>query len=92
MSKSLIFSFFGIKASKSIFFNIIRNEKLKGLDIKVLTKMRIFINEIVLSLYSHRFKIESILFYNILRRILYLFIYNFLKIRLYYLKEIIKLK
>ena len=67
-------SFFEIENNKIIFFNIIKNRGLKDRDIKILTNIKSFINKIVLSLYSHRFKIKSILFRNILKKnYIYLF-------------------
>ena len=59
---------------------------------RIYINVRSFIKKIVLSLYSHRPKIKNILFRNIFRRILYLFIHNFLKMRLYYFKEVINIK
>ena len=51
-----------------------------------------FLNvNILLSLYSHRSSINNILFFNISNTTLYLFIYNFSKIKLYYFNEAIKI-
>ena len=49
------------------------------------------VNILLLS-YSHRLNINNILFFNISNMISYLFIYNFLKIKLYYFNEAIKIK
>ena len=52
-----------------------------------------FLNvNILLSSYSHRLNINNILSFNILNTTLYLFIYNFSKIKSYYFNEIIKIK
>ena len=47
-------------------------------------KKRSFDINILLLLYSHRLKTNNILFLNILKTTLCLFIYNFLKIKSYY--------
>ena len=47
---------------------------------------------ILLSLYLYRLNINNILFFNISNTTLYLFIYNFLKIKSCYFNEAIKIK
>ena len=47
--------------------------------------------DVLLSLYSHRLNINNILFFNISSIISCLFIYNFLKIKLYCFNEAIKI-
>ena len=52
-----------------------------------------FLNvNILLSLYLYRLNINNILFFNISNIILYLFIYNFSKIKSYYFNKAIKIK
>ena len=52
-----------------------------------------FLNvNILLSLYLYRLSINNILSFNISNTTLYLFIYNFLKIKSYYFNETIKIK
>ena len=52
-----------------------------------------FLNvNILLLLCSHRSNVNNILFFNILNTTLYLFIYNFSKIKSCYFNEMIKIK
>ena len=52
-----------------------------------------FLNvDILLSLYLYRSNINNILSFNILNTTLYLFIYNFSKIKSYYFNEAIKIR
>ena len=52
-----------------------------------------FLNvDILLLLYSHYSNINNILFFNISNTILYLFIYNFSKIKSCYFNEAIRIK
>ena len=67
-------SFFEIRDNKIIFFDIKKGRGLRDRDIEVLINVRFFINKTVLLLYLYRFRIKSILFRNILKRILCLFI------------------
>ena len=53
---------------------------------------KFFVIDILLLLYSHRLKINNILFLNILKMILYLFIYNFSNIKSCYFNWIIKIR
>ena len=59
---------------------------------KVINKIeRFFDIDILLLLYLHYLKKNNILFLNILKTTLFLFIYNFSKIKLNYFKRIIKI-
>ena len=68
---------------KLFLFNLLLAINLKNRIIiinKIINKSERFFNiNILLSLYSHHLKINNILFLNILKTILYLFIYNFFK-------------
>ena len=59
----------------------------------VFNKNDSFLNtNILLLLYLYRLNINNILFFNISNIILYLFIYNFSKIKSYYFNKAIKIK
>ena len=75
---SKIFSF-------DLFLIINIKERIMIINEIINKNKRFFNNDILLLLYLYRLKINIILLFNILKTILYLFIYNFSKIKLYYL-------
>ena len=85
--------FFKYFISKLFLFNLFLIINLKDYIIiinNVFNKNDKFLNvNILLLLYLYYLNINNILFFNILNIILYLFIYNFLKIKSYYFNKAI---
>ena len=81
---------------KLFLFNLFLTINLKNYIIiinNIFKKIDRFLNaNILLLLYSHRLNINNILSLNISNTTLYLFIYNFSKIKSYYFNEPIKIK
>ena len=81
---------------KLFLFNLFLTINLKNYIIiinNIFKKINRFLNaNILLLLYSHRLNINNILSLNISNTTLYLFIYNFSKIKSYYFNEPIKIK
>ena len=79
--------FFNNLISKLSSFDLFLTINLKKRIItsnEIIDKIFFFNNDVLLLLYLYRLKINNILFFNILKTILYLFIYNFSKIKSYY--------